>query len=413
MASEAKTYTVIHSTHPCTELVLDVHKIRGYLEKAGYAEIEEPKNADLIVISTCAFNQHYEDDAIESIKETKKLAKDGAQVIVAGCLSKINPERFQDTCEFIPLAPREMHKLEELVPSEVPLSKIDSNTVSLKEYEGNRLFMVGITLKKFFRKIPFVSVPSWLDTVPMPDWFFVRAATGCAGNCSYCAIKRARGGVRSTPVELVLSQITEALSKGYKEISLAGDDLGCYGIDLGSDLPALLSEILKLPGDFVANIRFVEPKWLIQYLDRLMPIFETGRITSFCVPIQSGSQRILDAMNRDYTIEDAVDVCNTILRKSKVSSLSSNCMVGFPGETAEDFALSYELLKTCDINMYQVLKYEGRPGTPSEEMDNKVSEELKEERRRRFLTKMKLVKFAHIPEFIAEKYAAIKHGPLV
>ena len=196
-----KTFTVIHSTHPCTELVLDVHKIRGYLGKAGYDEIEEPTTADLIVISTCAFNQHYEDDAIAAIKETKKLAKDGAQVIVAGCLSKINPERFQETCDFIPLAPREMKNIEGLIPSETPLSAIESNTVSIKEYEGNHLFMVGITLKRFFRKIPFIKVPSWLDTVPMPDWYFVSRSYGmCRQLLLLCHQKGSRWGFALRPL---------------------------------------------------------------------------------------------------------------------------------------------------------------------------------------------------------------------
>jgi tRNA A37 methylthiotransferase MiaB len=305
-----------------------------------------------------------------------------------------------------------MDRIEEIVPSDTPLKNISANLVSIREYEQNSLFMTGIRLKKLFRALPLLEPPSWLDTVPMTDWFFVRAATGCAGTCSYCAIKRARGHVTSEPIDLVVKQISQAVKDGYKEISLAGDDLGCYGIDMDSDLPTLLTEILKLPGDFLINVRFIEPTWLIRYLDKLMPIFNTGRITSFCAPIQTGSQRLLDLMNRDYTIEDAVDAINTVIRKSRVRSISSNCMVGFPGETADDFRLSYALLESCDINMYQVLKYAGRPDTPSEKLENKVPEELKENRRNRFLTKMKLRKFVHVPEFIAEKWTTLRHGTL-
>jgi tRNA A37 methylthiotransferase MiaB len=283
----------------------------------------------------------------------------------------------------------------------------------MAEYETNELFMLGIRLKKLFRRIPFLRVPSWLDTVPMTDWFFVRGATGCTGTCSYCAIRRARGHVMSTPPELVLSQIRTAVGRGYKEISLAGDDMGCYGLDLGTDLPFLLSEILKLAPDFVVNIRFVEPKYLIKYIDRLMPIFRSGRKTFFCAPLQTVTSSLLVAMNRDYEIGDAVGVINDVLRKSKVRSISSNCMVGFPGETTEDFELSYRLLQTCDINMYQVLKYQGRPGTPAEEMGNKVPEEIKERRRARFVTKMKLLKFLGIPNSPAERWTSLRHGALV
>ena len=186
-----KFYAFVHSTHPCTELVLDMKKIEGYLDKAGYSKIEEVGRADLVVISTCAFDQHYEDDGVDLIEGVKKDMKEGAKVVVAGCLSKINPQRFEEVCDFTPLAPREMEKLEEIVPSDTPLDSISAHLVSIKEYEQNSLFMTGIRLKKLFRALPFIEPPSWLDTVPMTDWFFVRAATGCAGTCSYCAIKRA------------------------------------------------------------------------------------------------------------------------------------------------------------------------------------------------------------------------------
>ncbi len=409
----SQTFSLVHATHPCTELVLDENKIRGYLEKAGWTEIFDVAAADLVVIATCAFNQDYEEDAVRAIEHTSKTAKTGARIIVAGCFSKINRERFASVCSFETLPPREMDKLEKLVPSSVALGSIKAHTVDIGQYETNRIFMTGINLKKIFRYLPFIKSPAWLDTVPMTDWYFVRGAVGCLAQCSYCAIRYARGSVQSTPIDQIVSQIEEALAKGYREISIAGDDMGCYGIDIGTDLPTLLSEIHKLKGNFDLNLRFIEPRYLIEYFDRLVPIFSSGRISTFCSPIQSGSPRILRAMNKDYDIDEAVKAINGLLRLTKLRSISSNIMIGFPGEELDDWVKSYRLLKDCDINMYQVLKYQDRPGTPSQTMENKVPEEIKELRRKRFVTKMQVLKFVGLPEPVAERWTRLRHGPLV
>jgi tRNA A37 methylthiotransferase MiaB len=407
------TFAMVHATHPCTELVLDENQIRGYLGKAGWSEIPDVGRADLLVIATCAFNQDYEEDSVHAIEMIRKKAKPGAKIFVTGCFPKINKDRFNRLGDLEALSPQEMDRIECLVPSPVPFRDIEAHTIDLGQYETNRTFMLGITIKKLFRTLGLWNPPAWLDTVPMTDWYFVRGAVGCTGKCSYCAIRYARGSVKSTPLEQVVNQIREAVAQGFKEISLAGDDMGCYGLDLGTNLPTLLAEIVRLPGDFSLNLRFIEPLYLIKYFDRLLPIFSTGRITTFCAPIQSGSQRILRAMNKDYDIDSAVQAINGLLRGTKLRSISSNMMVGFPGETLDDWMKSYRLLETCDINMYQVLKYQDRPGTPSKDLPDKVAEEIKDKRRRHFVTKMQTRKFLGISERVAEKWTRLRHGPQV
>ncbi len=408
-----QTFAMVHATHPCTELVLDENQIRGYLEKAGLKEIPDSRAADLVVVATCAFNQDYEEDAVKAIEQAAHGVKPGARVFVAGCFPKINRERFARMGGFESLSPREMHKLEQLVPSPVSFDTIEAHTIDIGQYETNRVFMTGITLKKIFGAIPFLKPPAWLDTVPMTDWYFVRGAVGCTGTCSYCAIRYARGRVQSTPIDRIVEQTREAVAKGFREISIAGDDMGCYGIDAGTDLPTLLTELIRIPGDFNINLRFIEPRYLVEYYDRLIPIFSSGRITTFCAPIQSGSQRILRAMNKDYDIDDAVAAINGLLRNTKLRSISSNMMVGFPGEELDDWQKSYRLLETCDINLYQVLKYQDRPGTPSVDMPNKVPDDLKERRRKRFVTKMQVLKFVGLSPRAAERWTRLRHGPLV
>jgi threonylcarbamoyladenosine tRNA methylthiotransferase CDKAL1 len=188
--------------------------------------------------------------------------------------------------------------------------------------------------------------------------------------------------------------------------------MGCWGVDIDLTLADLLQVLVAIPGQFSINLRFIEPLWLLRNLEKLLPIFQSGKIHSFCVPIQSASQSVLTAMNRNYRISDVVAACNHIMQDTKVSSISSIIMVGFPGETTQDFAKSYSLLERCDIPLYQVLKYEGRPDTPSEQMPDKVSDEIKELRQQRFMKKMKLMKFVGLSAKLAEKIVTKKFGPL-
>lgn len=410
-------FHVFNSAHPCTELVLDVTLIKRYLFAAGHIETNDPAAADAIIVSTCAFNVEYEQDAVDNIKKAKAAAKSDAKIIVCGCFSKINPSRFGEVEGVIALPPSEMNRIEKLFPSPTPLERISANLINGSEYAANKTFMAGIRLKKIFNTLgkifSFVRTPDFLDTVPMPDWFMIRGASGCLGECSYCAVKRARGSVRSVPRDVIIAQVRDAVARGYSEISFAGDDMGCYGADCGSSLPELLGDVLKAGDNFRVNIRFIEPVWLLRHFDALMPIFRTGRISSFCAPLQSGSQKILNAMRRRYRISDAVAAINYVARETRVKSISSIVMVGFPGETREDFMLSYELINRADIALYQALRYEGRPGTLSETLENKVPEDIKTARQKRFWHKMKLVRFLGMGEKAAETITRLKFGEIV
>lgn len=397
------TFHFVHSPHPCTELILDNGKIRGYLEAAGMREAAGPGDADIVLVTTCAFNSDYEKAAVADIETVRGKLRPGSRLVVTGCLPKINPELFESLGVTDSISPSELNRIEAIVPSRTGINEISAHTASIREYEGNRVFMAGIRLKRLFLSVGKLFsaedavTPRWLESVPMPDWHFIRASSGCLGVCSYCAIKRSRGSVRSEAPLVVADQVRQAVALGKKNIALAGDDLGCWGQDIGSSLPELLNEILKIPGDYSISIRFIEPMWLIRYLPDLYPFFKTGRIRSFCVPLQSGSQRILDLMARNYQIGEAVDAINYVLSHTAVRSISSIVMVGFPGETARDFSQTCDLLGKCSADLYQVLEYQGRPGTPSEKLPDKVSDETKRSRKRYFSILMKLSKFLKLP----------------
>ncbi len=410
-------FHIVNSAHPCTELVLDITLIRRYLLAAGHFITDDISAADTVIISTCAFNCEYENDALEKIERAKSAAKKGARIIVSGCLSKINPELFNSIEGVTALPPSETGEIENIFPSETPVKNISANIIAVSEYSQNRMFMAGIRLKKLFsalnKMFKFIKMPDFLDTVPVDEWYMIRGASGCLGECAYCAVKRARGSVKSVAPDSIIAQVKKAAAEGYGEISFAGDDMGCYGADINSSLPELLNEVIKAGAGFKVNIRFIEPLWLLKHFDALIPIFKTGRVSSFCVPLQSGSQKILDAMRRRYKISEAVAAVNYIIGETRVKSISSIVMTGFPGEERDDFIKSYELINRADIALYQALKYEGRPGAPSESFEGRVSENIKEARRARFWQKLKLVKFLGLSDKTAEKITRLKFGDIV
>jgi tRNA A37 methylthiotransferase MiaB len=423
-----KSYYIINSSHPCTEIVLEVNQLKSYFTKGGYTESPSLSSADLIVVSTCAFNNQYETNAVESIHKALAQKAVHARIIVSGCLSKINPKLFAELREKYKvedLPPRNMEKIEQLVPltssgidpKPLLISDIIPNFVTLDEYRANSEFMAGIKIKTFCQKLqralPFVKMPGWTHSIPMPDWYFIRGGTGCLGKCTYCAIRRARGKIKSHDLAPIIDQLRRAINSGKKNISFAGDDLGCWGTDKDMTLPDLLNAVVKVPGDFQVDLRFIEPEYLLKYFDKLMPIFSTGKIASFCSPIESGSQRILGLMKRNYDANSVITATNDILRATRVKGISSIIMTGFPTETVEDYAASYNLIRRSKISLWQILSYEGRPNTLSETLTPKIDFLTKKNRHDRLETHMKLVNFLGAPGFLSEKIVSAKFGEMV
>ena len=421
-------YHIINSSHPCTEIVLEVNQLRSYFNQGGYREASGPGNADIIVISTCAFNQKYETDAVTSIHKALAERAPHARIVVSGCLSKINPKLFaglKEKYEIEDLPPRNMEKIEQMVPlvsvganpEPLKINDIVPNYVTLDEYRDNQEFMAGIRVKTFYQRLrkllPFIKPPNWTYSIPMPDWYFIRGGMGCMGKCSYCAIKRARGNIKSYELAHIIDQLRHAIDNGMKNIAFAGDDLGCWGIDKDMSLPDLLNEVVRIPGDFQVDLRFVEPAYLLEYFDELLPVFASGKIVSFGSPIESGSQRILNLMKRNYDIDDVISATNDILKSTRVKAISSIIMTGFPTEEVEDYSASFDLIGRSRIGLWQILSYEARPNTPSEALEPKVDPQIKKTRRDRLENHARLVNFLGVPSRVSEKMVAMRFGEMV
>ncbi|MCL5611491.1 MAG: radical SAM protein [Chloroflexi bacterium] len=183
------------------------------------------------------------------------------------------------------------------------------------------------------------------------------------GNCVYCSVKISRGRVKSKPIDAIVQEFRSGLAQGYNDFALFGTDLGDYGRDIDKDLIDLLETLTSQVGRFRLRLRNVNPRWLIPMADRFGKLLETGKIAYLLTPVESASNRILDLMNRGYHIEEFVNAVSAIRKKCPQIFLKSQVMVGFPGETEDDFAKSIALMRLGLFDYFDVYTYTDRPRT--------------------------------------------------
>lgn len=224
--------------------------------------------------------------------------------------------------------------------------------------------------QRFFRKSE--------DIMFSPKTCIVEIAESCLGTCSYCAIKLASEKFHSFPEEQIFESFRSGLKNGYKDFALLAGDIGCYGVDMGTNLPNLLKKLFALENDFRILLWDLNVRWFIRYYDEFRSVLKANsrKVSRIVLPIESGSNRILGLMNRGYEIEK---VKNCILDFQKTIPdlrLETHIIVGFPGETEEDFQESLELVKEIRFSKVVVFKYEDRPNTRASVFPDKVPKEI-------------------------------------
>ena len=377
---------------------MNLNMLKRWYRGNSWAVTQDPQKADFIIVATCGFSQSEEDHEIAALKNLMATKKEDCEVIVTGCLPQINKSRVKEIFQGPCVKTVDMKAFNQIMNFGDKIEQYDNHYVSEDEYNTDPTIHHYFKMRKNFEKysfLPLVKVPKVLYTVPSEKWFLIRCAMGCTGNCSYCGIKHAHGAIQSEPMESILAQASKGITQGFQEIALTGEDQGGYGVDIGIDLSVLLTELLRLPGDFVINLRYIDPYWLHRLKDKLLPVFETGRIKAFCSPVQSGSDRILKLMNRLYTYDQIKETVSEVMATGNVGMISTNIIVGFPTETEEDFEQSMRLVEEVPFGMFMAFKYEDRPGTKASELEGKISPEVMDQRYNKL---EKLIKRKHLTQ---------------
>ncbi|MGM0380926.1 MAG: tRNA (N6-isopentenyl adenosine(37)-C2)-methylthiotransferase MiaB [bacterium] len=355
-------------TFGCQMNEADSEAMAGLLEESGYAPAGDERPADVILLNTCAVRDHAEEKAYSHLGEHLADKRNGAASIVGftGCVAQKEGEklleRFPDLD--LVLGPGSLTHLPGF------LEEINENNKRIVA-TGEDKEMVSSSTPRRRRQGRQASVT---------------IMTGCDKFCSYCIVPHTRGREESRPPEDILAEIKELAGRGYREITLLGQSVNNYGSDLDGPINFvnLLRRIDEIDGDF--RLRFTSPhpaettSELIECYDELDVL-----AANLHLPVQSGSNSVLKKMNRHYTREDFLQIVEEIRNLSRYVTVSTDVIVGFPGETEEDFAETVDLFRQVGFNKAYIYKYSPRSGTRAAEMEDTVPAEEISRRHSRLL----------------------------
>ncbi|MFP3949583.1 MAG: tRNA (N(6)-L-threonylcarbamoyladenosine(37)-C(2))-methylthiotransferase [Candidatus Micrarchaeia archaeon] len=339
--------TVWIETYGCTLNHGDSDIMKGILEEAGYCLSPD---ANIIILNTCAVKETTENKIIYRISQ---LHKQGKKIVVAGCLG-MNPnrERVATACPDAPI----------VMPD--ALSSI-VEAVECAKREGMKIFEGGENKDLLPR----------LYTVPI---LRIPAQDGCVGNCSFCQTKIARPKLSSRSPTTIKRWVELGVEKGAKEIQVTGQDTGAYGLDIGSGLPELLRGILAVEGDFRVRLGMVNPGHAKRFLPELLEIMGHTKFYRFLhIPVQTGSERVRESMNRAHSVKDFENVVSAVRGKFPDATISTDIIVGYPTETEGDFDQSKKLLERVKPDIVNISKFSSRKGTEASRMKKIDTAEIK------------------------------------
>ena len=355
-------------SYGCQMNVSDAERMAGQLGTIGYERIENMEEADLIIINTCCVRETAEDKVFGKIGEIKVLKQRKPSLIfgITGCMAQKEGESLMRRAPHISFV-LGTNKLNELL---VTVEAIE------KEMVG-KVVDVIIDENEFAEGVPVARDNGLTAWVPI--------MYGCNNFCTYCIVPYVRGRERSRQPEDILAEVKEAAVRGFKEVTLLGQNVNSYGKDHGkADFADILRQVDAVPG--IERVRYMtsHPKDLN---DRVIAAVREGRhiCEHFHLPVQYGSNRILKAMNRVYTVEKYRELVNKIRAEVPEATLTTDLIVGFPGETEEDFAELLDFLREIRYDAAYTFIYSKRSGTPAAVMDNQVDEALKKERLHRLM----------------------------
>jgi MiaB-like tRNA modifying enzyme len=320
----------------------------------GFSQVCESDKADIIILNTCGVKEPTEDKIIYRLEQ---LSSGSSPVVVTGCLPKISIKRIMDTIPKFSalLGPQSIESLGTIIER---VLQGESGIIHLEPDKDSKL--------RYFEG-PSNSV---ICTIPICE--------GCLGDCAYCAVRFARGSVKSYKIEAIQKLVKRCIHLGYREIRLTAQDAGTFGHDTNENLVDLLGTLSKLPGEHRFRLGMFNLNLVSGFLSDFLNVMESPHYFKFFhIPVQSGSDRILSAMHRLYRIQDFKDTVSAIRKQFSKATIATDIIVGFPGETQDDFEKSYELIKNLRPEVVNISKYGDRPGTLASKSAGKVDTALK------------------------------------
>ncbi|CAN6584378.1 unnamed protein product [Malus baccata var. baccata] len=351
------TQTIYIKTFGCSHNQSDSEYMAGQLSAFGYPLSDNPEEADLWLINTCTVKSPSQSAMDTLIAKGKGASK---PLVVAGC---------------VPQGSRDLKELEGV--SIVGVQQIDRVVEIVEET------LKGHEVRLLSRKtLPALDLPKvrknkFVEILPIN--------VGCLGACTYCKTKHARGHLGSYTVDSLVGRVKSVVADGVKEIWLSSEDTGAYGRDIGVNLPILLNAIVaELPpgARTMLRIGMTNPPFILEHLKEIAEVLRHPCVYSFLhVPVQSGSDTVLTAMNREYTVSEFKTVVDTLTELVPGMQIATDIICGFPGETDEDFTQTLSLIKEYKFSQVHISQFYPRPGTPAARMKKVPSTVVKKRSR--------------------------------
>ncbi|WP_296330776.1 tRNA (N6-isopentenyl adenosine(37)-C2)-methylthiotransferase MiaB [uncultured Acidaminococcus sp.] len=389
-----KTYAIIN--YGCQMNESDSEHYAGQLLDLGYKASEDYEHADVVVINTCCVRENAEKKILGKVGEMKRLKRENPDMVlcVVGCMAQEWGKDLQKKYPQVDLVLGTAHvnNFSSILQNHLAghgsaESVYDDLAIMPREFEGS-----------FVRKSSFAA---WVPIM-----------YGCNNFCTYCIVPYVRGRERSRGAEAICHEIEKAVALGYKEFTLLGQNVNSYGKDRGEEegFSKLLKLVDAIPG--VERIRYMtsHPRDMSEAVVRT--IAESQHICkNFHIPVQSGSSRIMKAMNRGYDRERYLKLVETIRRFVPDAVITTDLIVGFPGETEKDFEDTLDLLRTVEYDDAFTFIYSPRKGTPAASFEAQVPDEVKHERLDRLMALQNEICLERNKRLVGKTLAVMVEGP--
>jgi len=334
----------------CSASFADSEMISGLILNGGHSLVENPSESDLNIVVTCSVKDSTANKMMHRIKSLKTKP-----LIVAGCLPKAEKdtvEKFSENASL--LGPNSLGKTLQVINSTLNGSK----QIALEDSDLSKVGLPKVRLN------PAVGI--------------VEIASGCMSECTFCQTKLSKGDLSSYRLGDVVRQVQTEIKEGCKEVWLTSTDNGCYGFDIGTDLPSLVNAVTEIPEEFMVRVGMMNPMYMPRIKEKLVEAYDNDKVFKFLhIPVQSGSNKVLHDMKRGHTAETFREIAKKVKERFENFTISTDVIVGFPSETEEDFQKTVSLLDETKPDVVNLSKYSARPGTDAAEWEQLDAAEVK------------------------------------
>jgi len=351
------------ATYGCTLNQSDSNIMRGVLAQNGCVEVEDDSKADVIVINSCTVKEATENKIAFRLA---KYARAGKPLVLAGCMSVNEKLVSYNAPNASIVGTSSLNRI---------FDAVESAIFHMKNSRKTGKSTANGTVQKVFKDF------SSKENLPRSREGIigkVAIAEGCLSSCTFCQTKLARGRLFSYKPEAITNEVSKWAAAGAREIQLTGQDTGAYGAEIRSDIGRLLEAVCSVKGDFKVRLGMANPEHALKHLDRLLVAFENRKMYKFLhIPVQSGSDSVLEKMKREYSVSQFMEVADAFKSKFPGMILATDVIVGFPQETFDDFEMTLGLIRKARFDIVNVSKFSPRPFTKAAGMEQVPNNEKK------------------------------------